>query len=116
LDDVIRPEGDRHFALLGRATGLIKINGRRFRLESVENALRGTFPDVDMVCVPVRDDVRAEHYELFCDGDVPQGDIAARLAAASLPVPRAVRRVAAIPRGTNGKVQLHRLLAIGGAR
>lgn len=120
LEDTVCPVGDRHFTLVGRATGLIKVNGRRFRLESVESSLSAAFPHLDMVCVPVEDDVRAEHYELFCGGvaaDVPLRDIHAHLAATlpGLPVPRAVHRVAAIPRTANGKVQVHRLLAMAGS-
>jgi acyl-coenzyme A synthetase/AMP-(fatty) acid ligase len=109
LDDVVRPVDERHFELVGRASRLVKVNGRRFQLELVESVLREAFPGQDLVCVPRRDDVRAEHYEVFCTGTAP---VYAYLAEAlpEVPAPRAVHRVAAIPRSATGKVQLPRLL------
>lgn len=114
LEDVVRPAGERHFAFLGRSTRLIKINGRRFRLETVEDTLRAALPHVDAVCVPQRDEVRAEHYELFYAdalGTVTEQDLRARLTGLlpGVPPPRAVRRVGAVPRGATGKVDLVRL-------
>jgi acyl-CoA synthetase (AMP-forming)/AMP-acid ligase II len=116
LEDLVRPVGERRFELLGRASRLIKINGRRVRLEDVEHALRSRFPHLDLVCVPRRDDVRAEHYELFyadATGEVTIQDIHALLAELfpGVPVPRRVVRVGAVPRSATGKVRIDRLLA-----
>ncbi|OLF07358.1 hypothetical protein BLA60_27700 [Actinophytocola xinjiangensis] len=116
LEDLVRPVGKRQFELLGRATRLIKINGRRLRLDDVEHEVRVRFPGVDLVCLPRRDEVRAEHYELFYADDtglVTGQDVQAALAKAfqGVPVPRRVVRVAAVPRSATGKVRIDRLLA-----
>jgi acyl-coenzyme A synthetase/AMP-(fatty) acid ligase len=116
LEDLVRPAGERHFELLGRATRLIKINGRRLHLEDVEHEVRARFPGVDLVCLPRRDEVRAEHYELFYaedTGEVTGQDIQAVLAETfqGVPVPRRVVRVPAVPRSATGKVRIDRLLA-----
>jgi acyl-coenzyme A synthetase/AMP-(fatty) acid ligase len=116
LEDLVRPAGERRFELLGRATRLIKINGRRLHLEDVEHELRARFPGVDLVCLPRRDEVRAEHYELFYaddTGEVTGQDIHALLAEVfpGVPVPRRVVRVGAVPRSATGKVRVDRLLA-----
>ncbi|MFL6110514.1 MAG: acyl-CoA synthetase [Catenulispora sp.] len=121
LDDLVRPVGERRFELLGRATRMIKINGRRVRLEDVESAVRERFPHVDLVCVPRQDEVRAEHYELFYAaeaGTVTVQDIHALVAAAfpGVPVPRRVQRVGTIPRSATGKVRVDRLLAAAHGR
>jgi len=116
LEDLVRPDGERRFELLGRATRLIKINGRRLHLEDVEHELRARFPGVDLVCLPRRDEVRGEHYELFYaddTGEVMGQDIHAVLSEAfqGVPVPRRVVRVPAVPRSATGKVRIDRLLA-----
>jgi acyl-coenzyme A synthetase/AMP-(fatty) acid ligase len=116
LEDLVRPAGERRFELLGRATRMIKINGRRLHLEDVEQALRTRFPHVDLVCLPRRDEVRAEHYELFYADDtgaVTEQGVHAVLAEVvpGLPVPRRVVRVPAVPRSATGKVRIDRLLA-----
>jgi len=116
LEDLVRPTGERRFELLGRATRMIKINGRRLALEEVEHELRVRFPGVDLVCLPKRDEVRAEHYELYYaddTGTVTGPDLQAVLAEVfeGVPVPRRIVRVAAVPRSPTGKVRIERLLA-----
>ena len=121
LDDLVRPAGGRRFELLGRATRMIKVNGRRIRLDHVEEALRVALPDADVVCVPRVDSVRAEFYDLFyadAPGRTGPGEVQAHLVAAlpGVPLPRRVHRVALIPRSATGKVRLDRLLASAGSR
>ena len=118
LTDLIRRRGPRTFDHLGRASRLVKVNGRRVWLDHVENAVRGALPGADAACLPVNDDVRGEHYELYVSapadpagpGGPPDG---ARLVRESLtaalpgvPGPRAVRFVPRIPRTDTGKVRL----------
>ena len=59
-----------------------------------------------------RDEVRGEHYELFCAG--PVDELGPRLPAVlgDLPLPRAVHRVPIIPRTATGKVKADRLYAL----
>ncbi len=116
LDDLVRPAGERHFELLGRSTRLIKINGRRIRLEHVETALTDVFPDLDVVCVPQRDRVRGEHYELFYSdklGKLAPADIHEQLQVVlpGVPLPRLTHQVEVIPRSPTGKVRIETLLA-----
>lgn len=116
LDDLVRPVGDRHFELLGRSTRLIKINGRRIRLEHVEAALTGVLPHLDVVCLPQRDRVRGEHYELFYNdkrGKLSPTDIHEQLQVVlpGIPLPRLTHQVEVIPRSPTGKVRIERLLA-----
>jgi len=117
LEDLVRPVTERRFELLGRTTRMIKVNGRRLRLEHVEEALRRVFPHADLVCVPKIDRVRAEHYDVYYASGpdrIAAGDIYDALAAAApgTPPPRRVHRVPRIPRGGTGKVRLDRLLAV----
>ncbi|RBM19450.1 acyl-CoA synthetase [Streptomyces sp. PT12] len=118
LDDLVRPVGERSFELLGRASRMIKINGRRVDLAEVERAVCEAFPRTDIVCVPRRDRLRAEHYDLYyAQGpvEVRPAEVRDVLAAAfpGVPAPRAVRRVPEIPRSVAGKVRVDRLPAIG---
>jgi acyl-coenzyme A synthetase/AMP-(fatty) acid ligase len=116
LDDVVRPIGDRSFELLGRATRMIKVNGRRISLEHLETLVRAALPDLDVVFVGRRDEVRAEHYDAFCAGDT-RGSATTRIQAVlrhtlpATPLPRRVHAVAEVPRSATGKVRLDRLLA-----
>jgi acyl-coenzyme A synthetase/AMP-(fatty) acid ligase len=118
LADVIRPLGGGRFLHLGRSTRLIKINGKRCDLATIEDALATAVPGIDAVCVGMRDQVRGEHYELFYT-HAPD-DAATRVAAAlaRFPSPRTVHRVDRLPRTATGKVMIDRLLAMtdAGAR
>lgn len=111
LDDVVRLVGDRAFEFVGRASRLIKINGVRCHLDQVEDAVREGLPDVDVVCVAVRDSVRGEHYELFHTD--PRGVRTETIwrQLAGFPIPRAVYRVGQIPRTITGKAKVDRLYA-----
>jgi acyl-coenzyme A synthetase/AMP-(fatty) acid ligase len=122
--DLIRRVDDRHFHFLGRRGRMIKVNGVRCDLELVERVVAARFPGLDVVGVPVTDDTRGEHYELYyaasrdgvdAEGVDADGVDAAAIAravtgwGAGLPVPRRVHRVRGIPRTATGKVRLDQL-------
>ncbi|MFG2064590.1 class I adenylate-forming enzyme family protein [Micromonospora sp. NPDC048871] len=113
MEDLVRPVGSRQFDLVGRASRMIKVNGRRVRLEEIENSLRSELPTTEVVCVPRVDDVRAEHYDLYYAGGSSPETVHSALRAAlpGVPPPRLVQAVGHIPRGVTGKVRLDRLLA-----
>ncbi|KNB50250.1 acyl-CoA synthetase [Streptomyces caatingaensis] len=111
LSDLVVRTGERSFEHVGRASRLIKVNGRRCDLADVEELVRGRAPGLDVACVAVADPFRGEHYELYYAstgaGPAP-ADLRTRLAGLprGLPAPRAVHRVRAIPRSATGKVRL----------
>ncbi|HEX3780030.1 MAG TPA: class I adenylate-forming enzyme family protein [Pseudonocardiaceae bacterium] len=112
--DLVRRVDDRHFQFLGRSTRMVKVNGIRCDLDLVERAVAARFPELDVVAVPVTDDTRGEHYELYCaTKGHPALDVAAVAAAVAdrggLPVPRRVHLVGALPRTATGKVRLAEL-------
>jgi acyl-coenzyme A synthetase/AMP-(fatty) acid ligase len=116
LDDLVRPVDERRFELVGRRTRMIKVNGRRIRLDRIEDVMRTALPSAEIVCVPRVDEVRAEHYDVFYTGGRHAPEPAElqrtmRAALPDVPLPRLIRRVSAIPRGATGKVRLDRLLA-----
>jgi acyl-coenzyme A synthetase/AMP-(fatty) acid ligase len=116
LEDLVRPVGGRRFELVGRYTRMIKINGRRIRLDRIEDTVRAALPEAEVVCVPRLDEVRAEYYDLFYAGDraaLEPADVQREMSAAlpDVPLPRLIQRVHTIPRGVTGKVRLDRLLA-----
>jgi len=117
LDDMIRPVGERSFMFLGRCSRLVKVNGKRIDLGAVERAASAVL-GTDTACVPVRDQVRGEHYELFYAAgseDLTGEQAWCRLASAppAQPLPRALHQVPEIPRTATGKVDLGRLRATG---
>lgn len=65
LDDFVRKTTPRTFRFEGRRAHIVKINGQRVNLERVEESLRRVLPCRDLACVPVRDDVRGENFELL---------------------------------------------------
>jgi acyl-coenzyme A synthetase/AMP-(fatty) acid ligase len=113
MEDLVHPVGARQFKLVGRSTRMIKVNGRRVRLEDIEESLRSALPTTEVVCVPRVDDVRAEHYDLFFAGDPSPDTVRSALLAVlpGVPPPRLLRAVGHIPRGVTGKIRLDRLLA-----
>ncbi|MGV9296005.1 hypothetical protein [Amycolatopsis sp. NPDC003676] len=115
LPDVIRREG-RSFEFHGRASALIKVNGERVNLEELSAALRNSVDGLDVACLPVRDPVRAEHYELFysLDREHSRQQISARLRAVlhDFTPPRAMHRVRRIPRTATGKIAVTALYAL----
>jgi acyl-coenzyme A synthetase/AMP-(fatty) acid ligase len=118
--DLVRRRGPREFDHLGRASRLVKANGVRVWLDEVETAVARALPGLDVVCVPVADGVRGEHYELYCAPAGPGGPpvVEPRLVHGALarllpgvPGPRAVHPVDRIPRSPLGKVRVPELRA-----
>ena len=121
LDDLVVPTGERTFLVTGRASRMLKVNGRRVHLERVEDTLCAAFPGIDVACVPWDDPVRGEHYSIVCATaavTLPDADIDRVIRAMDpLPaLPRTIHRVTSIPRGDTGKVRLDRLATHLGAR
>lgn len=96
MGDLVVPTGARTFRHVGRASGLVKVNGRRCDLDHVAALVRRVAPEADARCVPVADPVRGEHYEIRYTVGPDPAELRARLAAVrgDLPAPRAVRRTA----------------------
>lgn len=114
LDDVVRVLDPRRFELVGRESGLIKVNGRRCDLTAVERILRERHPEADFACLSVPDTIGGEHYEVFVtDAELVGGvdRVWTGLADAldPLPVPRRIHRIGHIPRSATGKVRTQRL-------
>src|SRR5262249_5948785 len=117
-DDIVRVLEGSRFEHLGRASRLLKVNGRRCNLDHVEQVAQLLLRR-PVACIPVRDQVRGEHYELFYEGGQDEAEAWHRLAplAATGPVPRNVHAVRAIPRTAVGKIKIDHLYAqVGGAR
>ncbi|MFD4401539.1 hypothetical protein ACFWPH_02120 [Nocardia sp. NPDC058499] len=109
LPDLVHRSGSRSFKFEGRASALVKINGRRCNLDEVSSTLRTLVPGVDVACLPVQDPVRAENYELFYSSpelELGPEQVIDRLATtiAEFVMPRSVHRVNRIPRTLTGKV------------
>ena len=118
MGDLVLPAGERQFTFVGRISRLIKVNGLRCDLGRIEHTVGAALPGLDVVCLPVRDAVRGEHYELvYAD---PSGRLSSpshawprlRRALGRDPLPRSLRRVTRIPRSSTGKPLTH-LLATG---
>lgn len=108
LDDLVTPEGDRHFRFAGRRHRLVKVNGRRFDLDELGEQLRASRSCEDAVCVPVTDPLIGEHFDvLLVPRDGSSGDDQqTRSALARLQVrPRRVHVVEGIDRTETGKVR-----------
>lgn len=114
--DLVAPVGPRTFHHLGRASRLVKVNGVRCDLARVEDMVRARCPGLDLVCAPVSDPVRGEHYEVFYSSPEPVDPSALRRRLgrlpSGLPAPRAVHRVPSIPRSATGKVLTTELTAV----
>jgi acyl-coenzyme A synthetase/AMP-(fatty) acid ligase len=118
LNDVVRRVGPRQFEFLGRSSRLIKINGIRCDLDAIERVAQLLLRR-PVACVAVRDAVRGEHYELFCEaaemGPQPDtGQVWQALAPLShrRMLPRRVHVVAEIPVTVTGKVDTGQLGAL----
>lgn len=114
--DLVRPAGERQFTFVGRASRLVKVNGLRCDLGRVEQTIGAGLPGLDVVCLPVHDAVRGEHYELVyadASGSLDSTSLWPRLRRAldRDPLPRSLRRVTHIPRSSTGKPLTHLLAA-----
>jgi acyl-coenzyme A synthetase/AMP-(fatty) acid ligase len=122
LDDVVRRASGGCFDYLGRASRLIKINGRRTDLDWVEARLRANRLGLEVACLPVADAVRGEHFDLYyrvAHGSDPlegcsPGEQWRRLAGdpRGLIAPRMIRRVSQLPRTPTGKLDVPTLAAL----
>jgi acyl-coenzyme A synthetase/AMP-(fatty) acid ligase len=122
LPDVVRRTGSREFERLGRASRLVKVNGRRCDLDRLERTIADELPELEVACLPVPDAHRGEHYEVLCaprdacaeatpDLDHVRAVVRAAIEGAA-PGPRRVRAVGAIPRTPSGKVRVPVLSAL----
>ncbi|HYN94072.1 MAG TPA: hypothetical protein VES42_09525 [Pilimelia sp.] len=96
LADLVEVTGDRTFRHIGRATALVKVNGRRCDLDGVAALVRRIVPGSQARCVPVRDPLRGEHYDLYYTAGPEPAELRRLLAAAhaDVPAPRTVHRAA----------------------
>lgn len=119
LDDVIRLLDERRFVFLGRASRLIKINGKRCDLDQIEKWIYRNI-GIPVACLPVDDPVRGEHYELFYAAEGAGGDaeIWRRLShmTGAVPPPRKVHAMSIIPMTSTGKIKVSQLRAFAEAR
>ncbi|CCH32374.1 acyl--CoA ligase [Actinosynnema sp. NPDC047251] len=106
MDDWVRRTGPARFRFEGRRSRLVNVNGVRVDLDAVEARLRAAVPGVDLACVPTRDPVRGEHFELLVVSPpaVPYDRLAAAFERLGV-CPRAIAPVAAIDRSSTGKVR-----------
>ena len=94
LEDVVTLRPDRTFRWVGRASRLLKVNGRRVYLDQVEAALRAAVPDAVTRCEQDRDPQRGEWFDVVVDPTGRQGFREVERACQSLPAyqrPRLVR-------------------------
>jgi acyl-coenzyme A synthetase/AMP-(fatty) acid ligase len=109
LGDLVEYLDGRRFRFVGRTSRLVKVNGRRLDLDEVETTLRRRLRCADLACLPRRDEVRGESYDLLV---VPaeRGTDPAAVRALGAPVfaelapPRKVRLVRRLPRSATGKL------------
>lgn len=109
MDDYVRWAGPARFVRTGRRSRLVKVNGRRFDLDALEQNAAEAFSSFDVACVPVTDETLGEHYDLLIapltTGASPTS-AQLRAAASALPVaPRRLRAVDRIDRSETGKVR-----------
>jgi acyl-coenzyme A synthetase/AMP-(fatty) acid ligase len=116
-DDAAEPAGDGCFRLLGRLSHMVKVGAKRFSSVEVEQTLR-TMPGVAEVVVVPYDRYGQQAIaaiislepEVTPDADRVRGFLASRLAAFKLP--RTIRFLAELPRGSLGKVDYAALRAL----
>lgn len=108
MDDYVRALDERTIAMTNRRGRLVKINGRRFDLDLLEERVRSAVPCVDAACVPVSDPVIGEHFDVLlvpAPGDAP-GDIDLAALRSALPCrPRRVMAADRIDRSETGKLR-----------
>lgn len=110
-DDYVVPVGDRRFRFTGRRDRLVKVNGRRVNLDTLERRIELVLKCRDLMCQPVRHAISGEHIDLlivpFSSGRPSEEQVRAALAA-DLPDfrPHRVRFVESIERSETGKIRL----------
>ena len=91
---------------------MVKVNGKRVHLARVEHLIRDAVPCLDLACVPARDELRGEGYDVLIVQD-PQRPVSATEARRAchtvlrdIGLPRSIRLVTSIARTSTGKVRL----------
>ena len=108
MDDYVTALDERTIEMTYRRGRLVKVNGRRFDLDALEELARSSLPCADLACVPVTDPVIGEHFDLLL---VPRsGDDPARIdltvLLSRLPCrPRRIAVVDGIDRSQTGKLR-----------
>ncbi|MEU2944300.1 AMP-binding protein [Nocardiopsis alba] len=108
MDDYVTALDGRTIEMTYRRGRLVKVNGRRFDLDALEELARSALPCSDLACVPVTDPVIGEHFDLLL---VPRpGDDPARIDPTTLlsrlPCrPRRIAVVEGIDRSDTGKLR-----------
>jgi len=110
--DVVRFSTPRRFIFEGRRSTLVKVNGQRVHLTQVEPLIGDAIPCLDLACVPAKDELRGEGYDVLIVRD-PQRPVSATEARRTCSAvlrdigpPRSVRLVTTIARTSTGKVRL----------
>lgn len=111
MDDFVEILCARTFRFLGRRSSLVKVNGRRVNLDELECVLRNVLPCQDLACVPCRDTVRGEAFDLWIVSqpdaalDEPAVRALGARCLASGQMPRRVVFVQEIWRSATGKLR-----------
>lgn len=108
MDDYVAPTGDREFVFSGRRERLVKVNGERISLDTVEERLRSALNCSDLAALPVTHDTIGEHYDLYVVPATDQHLTRARVTAAAAglgPRPHKVHLVERIERSETGKAR-----------
>lgn len=108
MDDFVEITGTRRFQFRGRRGRLVKVNGKRVDLDRMEDVLRSCGGLTDAACIPVRDPLRGEHFDLHVvpapGSAVPYQLISEELAPFGT-YPRAIKIVDSVNRTETGKVR-----------
>ncbi|MFB1633514.1 acyl-CoA synthetase [Pseudomonas sp. AP-1] len=108
-DDLVQPLDARRLLWVGRASSLIKVNGLRLDLASLASDLSQRLECPALACVPRRDALRAETFEvLYSSGTLTEQAVlnAFDHLVPGHPRPAAVRRVVDLPLSATGKPQV----------
>lgn len=73
MDDYVTALDGRTIEMTYRRGRLVKVNGRRLNLDSLEETARSVLSCADLACVPVTDPVIGEHFDLLLVPE-PGGD------------------------------------------
>lgn len=108
-DDWILANDPQQFHWLGRCSQLIKINGVRQDLGALRTALSAATGCEHLVCVPLRDELRGEAYEVvFSSPTATEASITQAIDGLGInfPKPMRVRCVEQLPLSVSGKPQV----------
>lgn len=110
LDDLVKTLSPRTFSFQGRRSRLLKINGQRVNLDQIEEVIWQAISCRDLACVPIRDNLRSENFNLLLVPD-PKEPIGIREATLKckkvLPEakqPRKIFLVSELERTSTGKL------------